>query len=167
MNIWKEIVDILSKNHLKIATMESCTGGGIANEITNISGSSSVLEESYVTYSNNAKIKHGVSYGVIARNTVYSDATAIEMAKAVKKLSNADVTIGVTGQLGRIDPNNPVDKLNYVWYAISLNSNIIVREIHVPDDNRQNQKKFVIEEIANTLLEELNFAYWDSDKDEM
>lgn len=48
-NIWNEIVKHLIKNNLTIATMESCTGGGIVNEITSISGASSILRESYVT----------------------------------------------------------------------------------------------------------------------
>ena len=156
-NIWAEIVEKLASKNLTIATMESCTGGGIANEITNISGASSVLKESYVTYSNEAKVKCGVSYGVIARNTVYSDATAREMARAVKKLSGADIAIGVTGQLGRIDPNNPVDKLNHVWYAILVqdDNGFIVKEVNVPDDERKKQKDFVIDNIAKTLLENL------------
>lgn len=156
-NIWAEIVEKLASKNLTIATMESCTGGGIANEITNISGASSVLKESYVTYSNEAKVKCGVSYGVIARNTVYSDATAREMARAVKKLSGADVTIGVTGQLGRQDPANPVDELNHVWYAmlVQRDNGFIVKEVNVPDDERKKQKDFVIDKIAKTLLENL------------
>ena len=56
-NIWEEIVKKLIEKKLTISTMESCTGGGIANEITNISGASEVLKVSYVTYSNEAKIK--------------------------------------------------------------------------------------------------------------
>ena len=156
-NIWAEIVEKLASKNLTIATMESCTGGGIANEITNISGASAVFKESYVTYSNEAKIKCGVSYGVLAKYTVYSQATAMEMARAVKKLSGADIAIGVTGQLGRLDPNNPVDKLNHVWYAILVqrDNGFIVREVNVPDDERKKQKDFVIDKIAETLFENL------------
>ena len=51
-NIWEEVVKKLIEKKMTIATMESCTGGGIANEITNISGASAILKESYVTYSN-------------------------------------------------------------------------------------------------------------------
>ena len=153
----KDVVNYLIENHLTISTMESCTGGGIANEVTNISGASAVLKECYVTYSNEAKIKCGVSYGVLAKYTVYSQATAMEMAKAAKKMSGADVTIGVTGQLGRQDPNNPVDKLNHVWYAILVqrDNGFIVREVNVPDDERKKQKDFVIDKIAETLFENL------------
>ena len=153
-NEWDEIVSILQQKKLTIATMESCTGGGIANEITSISGASSVLMESYVTYCNEAKIKQGVSAEVISKYTVYSPETAIEMAKAVKKQAKSDVAVGITGQLGRIDPNNPIDRLNYVWYAIiNQNDELAVKQIQVPNSERKNQKDFVIKVVALTLLE--------------
>ena len=153
-NEWAEIVSILQQKKLTIATMESCTGGGIANEITSISGASSVLMESYVTYCNEAKIKQGVSAEVISKYTVYSPETAIEMAKAVKKQAKSDVAVGITGQLGRIDPNNPIDRLNYVWYAIiNQNDELAVKQIQVPNSERKNQKDFVIKVVALTLLE--------------
>lgn len=153
-NDWNEIVNILQQKKLTIATMESCTGGGIANEITNISGASSVLMESYVTYCNEAKIKQGVPADVISRYTVYSPETAIEMAKVAKRQAKSDIAIGVTGQLGRIDPNNPVDKLNYVWYAIiNQNDEIVVKQIRVSSDERKNQKNFVINAVAMLLLD--------------
>lgn len=153
-NIWDEIVKFLIKNNLTIATMESCTGGGIANEITSVSGASSVLRESYVTYCNEAKIKQGVPAKIIEKFSVYSEETAKEMAIAVKRQSNSNLGIGVTGQLGRIDPNNPVDKLNLVWYAIvDGNNNVFEKKLAVPDNDRMIQKNFVIEDIANSLLE--------------
>ena len=153
-NYWPEIVSKLNEQNLTIATMESCTGGGIVNEITNISGASSVLKESYVTYCNEAKIKQGVKEEVIEKYTVYSSETAIEMAKAVKKQTECDIAVGVTGQLGRIDPNNPVEKLNCVWYAvIAQNDKTVVRYMNVPDGERKIQKKIVIEAVAKTILE--------------
>ncbi len=51
-NYWDEIVNNLKEKGLTVATMESCTGGGIASAITNVYGASAVLSESYVTYSN-------------------------------------------------------------------------------------------------------------------
>ena len=149
---WFEIVNNLINKKLTIATMESCTGGGIANEITNISGASSVIKESYVTYCNEAKIKQGVPAEVIATYSVYSIETAIEMARAVKKTAESDYSIGVTGQLGRIDPNNPIEKLNHVYFAIlNKDDNITSKEIIVPSDERYKQKEFVLNEIAKTL----------------
>ena len=152
-NIWVEIVRTLNEKKLTIATMESCTGGGIANEITNISGASAVLHESYVTYCNEAKIKLGVPAKVIEEHTVYSEETAIAMAKAVVKLAKSDVGVGVTGQLGRIDPNNPVEKLNCVWFAVAKGENILIKKINVPNASRNLQKEFVLDEVATALLE--------------
>jgi nicotinamide mononucleotide (NMN) deamidase PncC len=61
MNNFKEIVSILNDRNETIATMESCTGGGVANQITNIEGASNVLKFSAVTYSNEYMIKMGVA----------------------------------------------------------------------------------------------------------
>ena len=153
-NIWEEIVKKLIEKKLTISTMESCTGGGIANEITNISGASEVLKVSYVTYSNEAKIKFGVPKEIIDKYTVYSEETAIEMAKAAKEQSKSDITIGITGQLGRIDPANPVDKLNVVYFAISdKNDNIVVKQVNVPEESRKKQKEFMINKVAEALLD--------------
>lgn len=153
-NNWIQIVNWLIEKKLIIATMESCTGGGIANEITNISGASAVLRESYVTYCNEAKIKQGVAKEVIDTHSVYSPETATEMAKAAKKNAKSDIAIGVTGQLGRIDPNNPVDKLNCVWFAVLDQNNVItVREVRASKDERKKQKEFIIQAIAETLLD--------------
>lgn len=153
-NIWNEIVDKLNYKNLTISTMESCTGGGVANEITNIPGASSVLKISYITYSNEAKINLGVSAEVIANYTVYSAETAIEMAKAAKVQANSDIGIGITGQLGRLDPENPVDKLNVVWFAIiDSNNKVVVKQITVPEAIRRVQKTIFINEVAKVLNE--------------
>lgn len=152
-NYWFEIVNKLIEKNLTIAAMESCTGGGIANEITNISGASAIIKESYVTYCNEAKIKQGVPAGVIEKYTVYSKETAIEMAKAVKRQANSNIAVGITGQMGRIDPNNSVEKLNHVWFAIiGSDDKIIEKEIIVPDAERKIQKEYAINEVAKQLI---------------
>ncbi len=155
-NLWAEVVKNLIEKNLTISTMESCTGGGIANEITNISGASSIFSEAYVTYSNEAKIKQGVSKDIIEKYTVYSKEVAIEMASVVKENTSSDIGIGVTGQLGRIDPNNPVDKLNIVWYAVINEKNeTFVHEIHIADATRNKQKEILLEDIAKNILKKI------------
>ena len=154
---WKKIVNDLIEKNLTISTMESCTGGGIANEITNISGASSIIKESFITYCNEAKIKNGVPAVIIEQFTVYSPEVAIAMAKAVKEQTGSDIGIGVTGQLGRVDPANPVDKLNTVWYSIiDEENNVVVKEIHVPDSERREQKESILNEISNCLINKEN-----------
>ena len=82
---FKEIIHILQERRETIATMESCTGGGVANAITNCEGASEILKFSAVTYSNEYKIKMGVSSEVIDKYTVYSMETADEMSKNITK----------------------------------------------------------------------------------
>ena len=79
--------------------------------------------------------------------------TAVEMANAVMKQANADFGIGVTGQLGRIDPNNPVKSLNIVWFAIVTKQKVHARNIRVPDFERMEQKDYVINCIARAFFD--------------
>lgn len=62
-----EIVVKLIELERKVSTMESCTGGLVASEITNVEGASSILKFSAVTYSNDFKIKMGVNKDVIEK----------------------------------------------------------------------------------------------------
>ena len=150
---WKKLVQKLIQNNATISIMESCTGGAIANEITNISGASSILKESYITYCNEAKIKLGVSSKVLEKYTVYSMKVAIEMAKNVKRVASSSIGVGITGLLGRLDPNNTSKQSNHVWYAIITSSNqIITEELDVPMKSRKVQKKYVTDAILKTLF---------------
>ena len=81
MNRYKEIVEILNNNNKTVSTMESCTGGMVANTITNVEGASLVFRFGAVTYSNEYKIKMGVDKSVIDNYSVYSMETAKEMSK--------------------------------------------------------------------------------------
>ena len=65
MKNFKNVVSKLIEKGFTISTMESCTGGGVCNEITNVPGASSVLLFSAITYSNSFKIKMGVDSGII------------------------------------------------------------------------------------------------------
>ncbi len=97
----KEIISLLKEKNLKISTAESCTGGLLASAITDVSGASSVFELGIVSYSNEVKIKElGVRREVIEKFGVYSNETAAEMAKCVRKKAEADIGIGITGVAG-------------------------------------------------------------------
>jgi len=110
---------------LYITTVESCTGGGLVNCITNVSGSSEVLTGSRVTYSNEEKIKLGVPRQVIEEFTVYSMETAVAMAQAgMRAAIRADIGLGITGSLTRTDPNNPNSKIGNVYIAVVVRDQI-------------------------------------------
>lgn len=96
-----KLFELLKNNNLTIATAESCTGGMIASQITNVSGSSNFFGTGVVTYSNEAKMKLiGVKKETLEKYGAVSEQTASEMAEGVLKLGEADVSVAVTGIAG-------------------------------------------------------------------
>ncbi len=97
----ERLLDAMRAKGLKLVTAESCTGGLIAALLTEIPGSSDVLERGFVTYSNEAKIEAiGVPADVIKRHGAVSAAVALAMAEGALKHSHADIAVAVTGIAG-------------------------------------------------------------------
>lgn len=97
----QDVVEKLRERKLKVATAESCTGGLVSERITRVSGSSEVFECGICSYSNDIKEKVlGVSGETLAVLGAVSAETAIQMAEGVKKLSNADIAVSLTGIAG-------------------------------------------------------------------
>jgi len=142
----KEIIKNLRKRKWCIGVMESCTGGAIANSITNIPGVSDVFKEGKVTYDNESKIKAGVNKEIIKKYGVYS----IEVAEEMSKKINGEIGIGVTGNLPGI-----------VYIAIRINSKIKSEKIELKSFKKNNimarkeMKKEVMKEIFKKLEQEL------------
>ena len=85
----------------KVVTAESCTGGLVAGAITEIAGSSSVLDRGFVTYSNEAKMEAlGVAQDIIETFGAVSIACVWAMAQGALERSNADVAVAVSGVAG-------------------------------------------------------------------
>ena len=114
----KDVVKILTDLNKTVSCMESCTGGYIANEITNCEGASAVIKFSAVTYSNEYKIKMGVSKEVIDKYTVYSQQTAQAMAYSISNYAHSNYGIGITGKLNRIDKRNLYGDDSIVYVSI-------------------------------------------------
>ncbi len=95
------IVRLLTERRQTLALAESCTGGGIANRITNVPGASAVLIASLVTYANAAKQKFtGVRSETLATHGAVSEAVAREMAEGARRETGADYALSVTGIAG-------------------------------------------------------------------
>jgi len=114
----QDIVNKLIKECKTISTMESCTGGYVANAITNIPGASEIFKFGAVTYSNEYKIKMGVDKNIIDKYTVYSLETADEMSKKISVFTGSSYGIGVTGQINRVDLNNIVYNDNQIYVSV-------------------------------------------------
>ncbi len=153
MKSFKRIIKELTKRGETIATMESCTGGGVADAITSIEGASLVLRYSAVTYSNEYKIKMGVSEDIINKYSVYSMETAREMAFNIAEFAKSDIGIGITGKLNRADINNNYGKDNQVFVSIYYKDNYYDMVINVDKKSRKLNKVVVIDLIIDKLGE--------------
>jgi nicotinamide-nucleotide amidase len=97
----REVIDANRAAGRRVAVAESCTGGLVAAALTEIAGSSDVVEIAFVTYSNAAKIKLlGVSEDVLDTFGSVSVATAWAMARGALAASGADVAVALTGIAG-------------------------------------------------------------------
>ena len=95
------IIRLLTERKQTLALAESCTGGGIANRLTNVPGASAVLLAGLVTYSNAAKQKFlGVRAETLAAHGAVSEPTAREMAAGARRETGADFALSVTGIAG-------------------------------------------------------------------
>ena len=96
-----DLLDACRDAGLKLATAESCTGGLIAGLLTEIAGSSDVVERGFVTYSNEAKQELiGVPVATIESHGAVSEATALAMAEGALDNARADISVAVTGVAG-------------------------------------------------------------------
>lgn len=150
-----KIVKMLKEKNKYVSTMESCTGGGLVNAITNIPGASEILKFSAVTYSNEFKIKMGVPKETIDTYSVYSMETAIDMSKKISEFTNSNYGIGITGKLNRADINNLAGDDNMVYFSIyNKDTNTNYNDsIRVSKSSREENKDEVIIKIVNNFYE--------------
>jgi nicotinamide-nucleotide amidase len=125
------LLDAFRRAGFKLATAESCTGGMIAARLTDIAGSSDVVERGFVTYSNEAKHELlGVPMDLIMRVGAVSEEVARAMAEGAVARSHADVALAVTGIAGPggATPTKPV---GLVHLACARRGGATVHERHV------------------------------------
>lgn len=97
----KAVGKLLNERKLTLSSAESCTGGLLANLITDVPGSSIYFLGGIVAYSNMAKMEIlGVPEKVIQESGVVSRSCAVEMAKGIKKVCRTDIGVGITGIAG-------------------------------------------------------------------
>lgn len=115
------IVEKLIEKNMVISMAESCTGGLIASKIVNVSGSSKVFKESFITYSDEAKIKHlGVKEKTLKTVGAVSKEVAYEMAEGTAIRTSADIVISVTGIAGPTG-GTPEKPIGLTYFGVSHN----------------------------------------------
>lgn len=111
------VAQLLTARGSRLATAESCTGGWIAKSLTDLPGSSAWFEYGVVTYSDEAKeTLLALDPGLLDAHGAVSEEVAARMAAAVRAISDADISVAVTGIAGP-DGGSPDKPVGTVWLA--------------------------------------------------
>jgi nicotinamide-nucleotide amidase len=138
---------------LKIATAESCTGGLIAGLLTEIAGSSDVVERGFVTYSDEAKTEMlGVDAELIRHHGAVSAEVARAMALGALTHAHADIAVAVTGIAGPAGGTRQ-KPVGLVYLAAARGNHVIARECRFGDIGRR-EVRIVTVEAALSMLED-------------
>lgn len=149
------VVELLSERKLTVTTAESCTGGLIAGTLINVAGASDVLNEGYVTYSNEAKERlAGVKHETLEKYGAVSSQTAREMAQGAAKAAGADAALSATGIAG---PGGGTKEkpVGLVYVGCYLNGETTVKECRFTGSRMENRLR-TVETALLMLAERLN-----------
>ena len=137
MDILSAHVGGLLKAHgLMLATAESCTGGGVAQAVTEIAGSSAWFERGFVTYANDAKREMlGVTQETLMRHGAVSEAVVREMVAGALLHSHAQIALAVSGVAGPTG-GTPEKPVGTVWFAWGIKGKTCVAHLHHLAGNR-------------------------------
>lgn len=133
------VVELLAKYGLTVTTAESCTGGLIAGTIVNVAGASDVLNEGYVTYSNEAKERLlGVRHETLERFGAVSRETAREMAEGAARRAGAEAALSATGIAG---PGGGTEEkpVGLVYIGCFLKGDTRVKECRFAGNRKENR----------------------------
>lgn len=150
----ERVAILLKKEHLKIATAESCTGGLIGHTITNVPGSSEYYEGGVISYSNEMKMNFlGVSGQTLGEHGAVSEQTAAEMAEGIRRVAGVDMGIATTGIAG--PGGGTAEKpVGLVYIAISTEKKTVV-ERHLFEGDRHGNKEHACRAALSLVLKYL------------
>jgi nicotinamide-nucleotide amidase len=155
----RRVIDACSMRHLMVATAESCTGGLVVAALTEIAGSSAVVDAGFVTYSNDAKhTTLGVPLATLHQHGAVSRATALAMVDGVLARSPVDVAVAVTGIAGPGGGSleKPVGLVHFA--AATRSGKRTAKEERYGDIGRAEVRRRSVE-AALAMLEELALTY--------
>ena len=159
ISIEQAIVESFTQKGLKLATAESCTGGGIASSITSVPGASCIFDCGIVAYHNTIKQNLlGVDPKVLEQYGAVSEQTVIQMAEGVKKLAHADYAIASSGIAGP-GGGTPEKPVGTVWIAVSGKNKTISRLFNFQNSREINIERSIAQALAmlwNLYIEELD-----------
>lgn len=148
----EKTIKIATEKGVMIATAESCTGGMIAAALTDIAGSSAVVDRGFVTYSNEAKNEMlSVAMALIDEHGAVSEEVARAMAKGAIAHSRAGLCVSVTGIAGP-DGGTTEKPVGLVWFGLANDAGEVSAISHVFEDKG---RRFIREQTVETALKML------------
>ncbi|MGN0458733.1 MAG: CinA family protein [Eubacterium sp.] len=153
MALEEQVVEKLLQLNYHISFAESCTGGLCCGTIVNVTNASKVLDVSFTTYANEAKIEFlGVSPDTILSNGVVSEEVAYEMALGVSEVAKSEVGVGITGVAG---PGGGTEKkpVGMVCFGFCINGEVKTYTQYFGEIGRNQVRKSSVEFVLQTLLE--------------
>lgn len=124
----KELVEVLAERNLTCATAESCTGGGVGQAITAVSGSSVVFRGGVISYVNAVKRDVlGVDGSILSGAGPVSRPCAEQMASGARRLTGADIAVSVTGLAG--PGGDGVRPAGYVWFGLATAEGVVAENV--------------------------------------
>lgn len=137
------LISLLKEKEMHLVTAESLTGGLIASTFINVPGASDAINESYITYSNEAKMRIlGVGEKTLQQYGAVSEQTAYEMALGAYNIADANVSIAVTGIAGP-DGGTKEKPVGLVYMGCCVNGTVKVETYHFKG-NRQNIRECTV-----------------------
>ena len=133
----KALIEKLTRNNMKIAVAESCTGGMVTEVLTTVSGASAVLDGSVVSYANEIKARLlNVSEETLESKGAVSEECALQMAEGVRKLMGADMGISITGIAGPTG-GTPEKPVGTVYIAVSTAKESKFEKLNIRNNGRE------------------------------
>ena len=152
MNLSKKIVSLLTRKKIKIAVVESCTGGMLSAAITSVSGSSKVFTMGLVTYSNQAKLKIlKIPNKIIKKYGAVSSQCCISMVNNLSKISKAKVCVSITGIAGP-KGGSKQKPVGLVYIGIKIGKKILINKCNFKNKGRIFVQKQTIKKSLDLLF---------------
>lgn len=149
----EEVITVCREKGIMVASAESCTGGLIAGLLTEIPGSSAVVDRGYVTYSNQAKMDLvGVQLNDLKEFGAVSEVVACAMAEGALERSRADIAVSVTGIAGP-GGGNTEKPVGTVHFALAVKETPTLHEHALfPDSGRHYIRAQSVQTALNLIL---------------
>ena len=151
-----ELINLCRTKNIKISTIESCTGGLLSACLTEIPGSSAVLDRGFVTYSNEAKINEvGVNDNSLNRFGAVSNIVAREMCSGALKRPGIDIAVSITGIAG---PDGGTDSkpVGLVFIGLAKRKEPPTARQYIFEGDRQEIRTCALIEAMNLLKKTVN-----------